>query len=898
MKRDIQSLRQRILVMAMIPSILISVLMSGSYLLIRFTELDTQLSSKASRYTRHQAALVAQLDIQNNLPALNTMINLMLDDRDIFAVSIFGAQEHRILHSGAPHTDAFPTTPLLQDTQQLLQAENLLLATHPIDFDMDGKPTGWLMVEYAKTQGWIIKYQSMILSILLLILSLILALTLSIKLGKAVTLPLRNLITTLANMRDGFFSIRLPEHPSSLMHDLEATINDVLDSLQNQHKAMTDSIKQSNKELQETLETIEVQNVELDIARKKAVTASQMKSEFLANMSHEIRTPLNGVLGFSNLMLESHLTPQQHDYVTTIEKSSQGMLSLLNNILDYSRIEAGKLRLDPAPMNLRTLVEDVLVMFAPGAHDKDVELASFIYSDVPEHIIADYQRLKQVLTNLVSNAVKFTHSGSIVVRVMIEEDSNDQTFILKVAITDTGIGLSNNQQQKLFEAFTQATNNRKSGGSGLGLAISKRLTEEMGGAIGIESELNMGSTFWFTFATRQSDLHAFEETNLLQNKRIALVIPNELSCLSISHLLSKLGGECICYDSLDELTEETITAQHIELALFSTEHIDYHEFLKQPEPYTQHFPVILLTRADCNDLTNTVLPENINTLLQPVSQTRLIDLLSSKNEPQFPHVKTSCQILAVDDNPINLKLLETVLGNMNLTVFSANNGFEAISFCQKQHFDLILMDVQMPGMDGIETTRNIRKLDNENSNTPIIAVTAHALAEERKKILSSGMDDYLTKPLSKAILVAMINRWVKADEDRHYKTVQTINFSTNEQSPVDFDQAINLASGNKELALEMLALLQKELPEDLNVLQRCWKIKDFHGLLERVHRMNGASRYCGVPDLVSACESLEIQLKTMDENPSQDLATSFNRLLIAVRQVQQWQNETVENEKS
>ncbi|OED41108.1 hypothetical protein ACH42_14855 [Endozoicomonas sp. (ex Bugula neritina AB1)] len=900
MKRDIQSLRQRILVMAMLPSILISIMMAVTYLLVRFTELDSQFLTKSLQYTQHQATLASQLNQQNDYTTLNTQINLMLDNHDIYAVSVFGAQGQTILRAGAKLSNITPLVPMLSDIQKFVQDDDTLQIVSPMSFNQDNQPNSWLMIEYSSAQNQIIKYQSLVLSIFLFIVSLILALMLSIKLGKAVTLPLKNLMTTLANIRNGFFDVRLLEHRSGLMHDLETTINDVLDSLQSQHKTMTNNIRQSNEELQETLETIEVQNVELDIARKKAVEANRMKGEFLANMSHEIRTPLNGVLGFSNLMLDSQLTPQQHDYMTTIEKSSQGMLSMLNNILDFSRIEAGKLTLDPLPMNLRVLIEDVLIMFAPGAHDKDVEVASFIYDDVPEHIIADHQRLKQILTNLVSNAVKFTHSGSIVVRAMIEQDrlnqeDNNSHFILKIAVTDTGIGLNPDQQHSLFEAFIQATNTRTTGGSGLGLAISKRLTEEMGGEIGLESELNQGSTFWFTFQTRHSDKHTTHENTELSSKQVALMVPNELSRLSITHQLNKLGSHSTHYNSLDELTEKEMAENNFDLALISTDQIDFRAFLKRSKRYTRHFPVILLTRADCNELTNTELPDGVHTLLQPVSQTRLTQLLASSRESPITPLQEQQHILAVDDNPINLKLLEAIFSNINVKTTSASNGFDAIILCQQLNFDLILMDVQMPGIDGIETTRSIKALNNPNNETPVIAITAHALAEEKKKIFASGMDDYLTKPVSEAILVAMINRWAKSQPAQEHSTKKTLTISTENPSPVNLDHAIDLVSGNKSLVMEMLSLLQDELPNDLNILQHCWNSGDLPALLERVHRINGASRYCGTPELATSCEKLEVRLKTGSKNKTPELTASYHQLIRAIQRVQQWNAETEES---
>ncbi len=891
MKRDIQSLHHRILMMSLLPSLLISIIMGSSYLLVRFNELDNQFLNNARNYSYQQAVMVAHLQLDHHsTDEMHALLSLMLEDPDTYAVSFFDQQKRLVLHSGSRHHSPIIPAGSMNNDQAFVKHDKSLQAFTPVIDPDTGMISGWLLIEFSTTRSWMIKYQSIVASLLLIIGCIILSMVISTRLGKAVTLPLRNLVKSLTDMCNGQFSTRLSEHPASLAHSLEITINDLLDYLQKRHLSMTESIQQSHDELQETLETIEIQNVELDLARKKAIEASNAKSKFLANMSHEIRTPLNAILGFANLMQDSRLTPQQYDYITTIEKSSQGMLSMLNNILDYSRVEAGKLELTPLPMNLRRLIEDVLIMFAPSAHDKDVEIISFIYDDVPQYIVADFQRLKQILTNLVSNAVKFTYSGSIVVRAQLEH-TEKQWVTLRISVTDTGIGLTPEQQNSMFEAFTQVAANHKNGGAGLGLSISKKLTEEMGGEIGLHSAPDEGSSFWFTFQTRISEENQAEPVDILKDKKIALIVTSELSRLSISHQLRNLGGTSVCYDSLQQLTEQEIEQQRLDLAIVSQRLIDSDHFLEQAEDYTRHFPVILLTRADCNALTNTDLPNRVETLLQPVSQTRLIQILSNHNEQPALPSQLNKRILIIDDNPINLKLLETVLSSLHASVTSAKDGFEAITVCQQKSFDLILMDVQMPDMDGMETTRHIRALDNHNQQTPIVAVTAHALANERKKILKSGMNDYLTKPINKAVLIATINRWTSPGQIAESRVNKTLNYPEKASSPVNMEHAISLASGNKDLAMEMLSLLKDELPDDLDILNNCWNNDDFNGLLERVHRMNGASRYCAVPELVSACEALEILLKNGNTTKTSEITSSYHQLIEAAIRIQQWQHE-------
>ncbi|RYD94518.1 MAG: hypothetical protein EOP50_09385, partial [Sphingobacteriales bacterium] len=289
-------------------------------------------------------------------------------------------------------------------------------------------------------------------------------------------------------LKDGHLETRLPALGSHELDELAAGINRMAETLQNAQEELQHSVDQATEDVRQNLETIEIQNIELDLARKEALEASRIKSEFLANMSHEIRTPLNGILGFTHLLQKSELTPRQLDYLGTIEKSADSLLGIINEILDFSKIEAGKLVLDSIPFNLRDLLQDTLTILAPAAHAKQLELVSLVYRDTPLALIGDPLRLKQILTNLVSNAIKFTREGTIVARAEMVEDHEDSVQ-LRISVQDTGIGLSNQDVRALFQAFSQADNSlsRQPGGTGLGLVISKRLIEQMGGEIGVDS---------------------------------------------------------------------------------------------------------------------------------------------------------------------------------------------------------------------------------------------------------------------------------------------------------------------------------------------------------------------------------------------------------------------------
>jgi signal transduction histidine kinase/CheY-like chemotaxis protein/HPt (histidine-containing phosphotransfer) domain-containing protein len=560
-----------------------------------------------------------------------------------------------------------------------------------------------------------------------------------------------------------------------------------------------DQVEANQRELEMTVEerTRELRrrtDEAVELARK-AEEANQAKTQFLANMSHEIRTPMNGVIGMTELLLETSLASRQRRFLENVHHSAQHLLTIISDILDFSKAESGRLELDSQVFSLRELVEDVAELMAGHAHQKDLELASFIDEDVPELVIADSLRLRQILTNLVGNAVKFTGQGEVVIRVARTRErlevpaglEAEEIASLELSVTDTGLGIPKEAQATIFEAFSQADESmsRRHGGTGLGLAITKELVELMGGKIAFDSDPEHGSRFWFRIPvgiagedSAPGGERPFEGVRVLLegSEMFRRVITHHLSCWGADTL------ECDDpYGAGDSLRRASADGAPIDVVVFDAgadRALDAAMCWVEDEEFPR--PKLVVATSAGVTLGGEIekwlgAAARLRTPVRRAELRQAIEQALARNVASVPRGEkvepvrsiTNARILVAEDNPINLELVREMLESVGCTVHAAEDGVGAIEAAAEQEFDFVFMDCQMPRMDGFEATAAIRERESlarragqeAVSRLPIVALTAHAQRYDRDQCIEVGMDDYLSKPFTRESLIAMVRKW-------------------------------------------------------------------------------------------------------------------------------------------
>ena len=723
------------------------------------------------------------------------------------------------------------------------------------------------------------------------------------------------------------------------------------------------AINQSNLLEQETQrrEQLAQQNILLAEARLEAETATRMKSSFLATMSHEIRTPMNAVLGMTGLLADTELSAMQRDFVETVRISGENLLTLINEILDFSKLEAQELELEELDFNLTNAVEEVTDLLAMLAQTKGLELALLIYHDVPVFLRGDIARLRQVLTNLVSNAIKFTKDGEVIIKVSLQNETAT-TANIEFRVCDTGIGIPIAAQQKLFQPFTQvdASTTRKYGGTGLGLAICKQIVDLMKGQIGITSEEGKGSQFWFTVPFEKQSASEIQTTIAsspqhrdinLDGVRVLVVDDSETNCKILTY---QLIGWQMRVDSVQHASEAIAVLQkaieegdRYELAILDMQMPDMDgEMLGKQikeDPILSSTKLIMLTSLNQQGGVSRVKELGFEAyLVKPVRQSRLLDALMevvASNYPDLSYVSNKRQyelksqtnfktkskyerfnleipdhstnsklkILVAEDSLINQKVALHQLRSIGYEADVAANGQEVLDLLDRINYDLILMDCQMPILDGYETTAAIRQLNSTKQKITIIAMTANALKEDRDRCLECGMNDYLSKPIRKEILATKLSEWeerlsisepivpdfTEQHEDTNPNTNPNINPNTNPNTNqnttmsiplIDLEYLETLTGGDQAFKTELLQTFFEAIPEYFAALQKAIENNDAYAIERGAHLIKGTSGSMGISSIQAIASELEE--KGRDKNIT-DANKLFEQMQDILKQLQE-----------
>lgn len=893
-------LRARVITLTLAPTLIIGLLLSGFFSFNRYQDLERQVITTGNSIIEPIAIASEPHLLSESREAVRRLVSYAHRKNSglVRSIAVFdGKHELFVTSNFHPNFESltFPKDkpiPLLGNAEirsdtMILRVPVLSEGHYLSDLAEPNQATraiGYIAVELDLSSLRLQQYQEVFSAFLVLILGLGLASVFASRLMQDVTQPITHMKNVVDRIRRGQLDVRIEGKMHGELDSLKNGINAMAISLSEYHVEMQHSIDQATSDLRETLEQLEIQNVELDIAKKRAQEAARVKSEFLANMSHELRTPLNGVIGFTRQMLKTQLTNSQTDYLQTIEKSANNLLTIINDILDFSKLEAGKLALENIPFDFRESLEEVISLQATSAHEKGLEITLKIDPRIPEGVVGDPLRIQQVLTNLVGNSIKFTERGNIDVSVEMRAQSGDN-IDLQFMVKDTGIGISERQQAQLFQAFSQAdaSISRRYGGTGLGLVITQKLVSQMGGEISLTSRLHQGSTFWFTLRLHSTQMPMTEsrEEERLQGKELLLVEPNMQAAAVTQQLLTQEGihvtyraqlpDNAKGYDFvlLSLAVNQSYELETIENWLSRALHISANTVLAMPstelalaDQLTERFGIVCLTK-----------PLGRRKLLQSLAEKQTLQPAPAMNPPSHTE-RSALSVLAVDDNPANLKLITALLAERVVSVTSCSSGQDAVDLAATRKFDLIFMDIQMPKMDGVTACKLIKQ-GELNAQTPVIAVTAHAMSGERDRLLNAGMDDYLTKPIEEHVLQQVLIHW---NPNTCGNTVEKISpsYLASEENQaqqqmarsndiiIDWQAALKQSANKEDLAKEMLRMLVEFIPEVEAAVEQTLEQEDYprDELIHVIHKLHGSSSYCGVPRLKALCATIEQALRS------------------------------------
>lgn len=870
------SIRARVLFLALAPVLLSLVLLSYYVISARIQDVNAGFNERGRALAKHLAAASEFGLFSGNREQLQSLAQAALQENDVDRIEILDLDRKKIVV--ATRDGRFADETVYPRDSDLLQSfQEQVTASGVAAFDFAERPPGGVpersgalgMVRVEMSRQSTLQRQREIIanSVLIGAGGLLISILFALVVGRSVVDPVLRLNTTLRSLTRGVLSVRVPANSGGELGVLENGFNAMAESIESAQLTLHNKVHEATAELQHTVAMLEQRNRELDLARDQAMQAGQAKSDFLARMSHEIRTPINAMIGFAKLLTAVPDAPRQREYAQTINQAAAQLLNAVDDILNFSRIESGALRLECIPFDLRDSLEEAVCMLRPGAHDKRLELVLMIDADVPVKFLGDPARLGQVLMNLVNNAIKFTDSGSVTVRAQLANQETGAALV-RISVADTGIGISAEEQQRLFSAFAQADTSisRRYGGTGLGLVIAKRLVEMMHGEISLESAVGQGSTFMFTARWQlQAEAAPAKNSQAFAARKVLLVEQHALARRALRNLFFDWGMPVFTTPEVAKM-HSMLHAAVRERAPYDVVVVSVPAAAQRQELHAQLAALrevyagavlLLLNSEDCDLPAPFAGDAQISCLAKPARVKTLHDTLArmlgapaaEDAASLFPAAAAVSQfaglhVLLAEDNEFNRTLLTTWLRAQGVQVDEAHDGVAAVERAQAQTYDLILMDIHMPLLDGAEAARRIRASADGSARVPIIALTADVFADDRAQLIGAGLDDCVFKPVHEETLWSVIARWTG-------------------RAPQDGVTAAVAVPG-PESHIRMAALpeaLSKKLPAELRMhleqLHSALAARDAPALYEHAHKLNGVAGYFGVQALAHAAHELE-----------------------------------------
>jgi two-component system, NarL family, sensor histidine kinase BarA len=877
----------------MIPVFMIAAMLSYIHVNKSITQAEKILQSKGEIIAK-QIAGASEFDLlSGNYDHIQYLLNRSINTNDIVFTAVYNSTGNEVASVSGKEYSVSNSSQYLY-YRYPIQTQNLegfdVFSAQTISSPDSFRNLGWVHLYISRQRLHESKIAIYRDALIVFCSTMLLAIILAFFLSRRITQPVFTLIDYLKKIETGHLGEVIKPVEQNEIGDVQKGFNSMSQSLLANRMQLDQKIKTATLDLMNAITDLEYKNREISLARDEAQNANKVKSQFLANISHEIRTPINGIKGFANLLAQTGLNSQQRRYTEIISQSTSDLSSIVNEVLDFSKIESDKVDIIEDHFDLFELVESTRDSLFTAAMDKKIDLYLTIYSDTPQYLTGDKLRLKQILINLIGNAIKFTDTGYVEVVVYLEEE-NDHQAIIKFKIRDSGIGISKADQKQLFQAFKQieSESNRRFSGTGLGLVISKNLAKLMGGDIILDSVTNFGSLFTLTLPFTLYEDNEPEDQSSGDIQTCLLIAFDQKTLNEIQTLYNRAGFNTEFILIEPEVETGRIRSQisqnlvYIDCIVMDLRHATLTPDDLFDDSIRQEKRIIVMHY----DLSLTQLPDPTRyEFISVINTCKNLYRLLSHDEPVIEgYIKPSRKpevlphsVLIVDDNPINLALAVELTLMWGHHPFEASNAQQAIQLFRIKKFDLILLDIQMPEIDGVKLMQMMRK-EKPDLKAPIAAITANVLDSEKKRLLELGFDAYFRKPIEENKLRALLDNAEVEDE----MTVEEIPAMNTELS-VDENLTYKLSSSNNKLVEQVFTILLQEIPSYCENIKQANEQKSLPDFERIMHKLHGVTCYAGLPKLKQLLDQYELAKKdAIHKIPS--ISQSISEELIEIEKI-------------